>query len=76
MKVNLPPLTEKDLTDVALGAELGVDMVALSFCREASDIEVLRKVLWEHGSQARIVSKIEDQMAIKTSIPSLTRLMP
>lgn len=65
VKVNLPPLTEKDLADVALGAELGVDMVALSFCREASDIAMLRKVLWEHGSQARIVAKIEDQLAIK-----------
>ena len=65
VKVNLPPLTEKDLKDIALGVELGVDMVALSFCREASDIEVLRKVLREQGSQARIISKIEDQMAIR-----------
>ena len=31
VKVNLPPLTEKDLADVELGAELGVDFVALSF---------------------------------------------
>jgi pyruvate kinase len=65
VKVNLPPLTEKDLEDVALGAELGVDMVALSFCREASDVLELRRVLREHGSQARIVAKIEDQIAIK-----------
>ncbi|MEQ1853594.1 MAG: pyruvate kinase, partial [Chthoniobacteraceae bacterium] len=36
VKVNLPPLTEKDLADVELGAELGVDFVALSFCREPS----------------------------------------
>ncbi len=65
VKVNLPPLTEKDLADVALGAELHVDFVALSFCREASDVEALRKVLTEHGSNARIVSKLEDQLAIK-----------
>jgi pyruvate kinase len=65
VKVNLPPLTEKDLADVILGAELQVDFVALSFCREASDIDALRKVLREHGSQARIVAKIEDQMAVK-----------
>ena len=65
VKVNLPPLTEKDMLDVALGAELGVDYVALSFCREAGDIEVLRKVLHEHGSQARIVAKIEDQLAVR-----------
>ncbi len=65
VKVNLPPLTEKDLADVELGAELGVDFVALSFCREASDVAALRKVLDEHGSSARIVAKIEDQLAVK-----------
>ena len=65
VKVNLPPLTEKDLADVALGAELGVDFVALSFCREASDVLELRKVLREHSSHARIIAKIEDQIAIK-----------
>src|SRR5258708_5878615 len=54
VKVNLPPLTEKDLADVAL-----------SFCREASDVLELRKVLREHSSQARIIAKIEDQIAIK-----------
>jgi len=65
VKVNLPPLTDKDLADVALGCELGVDFVALSFCREGSDVEQLRDVLTSHGSSARIVAKIEDQMAVK-----------
>ncbi|MDB6150939.1 MAG: pyk [Chthoniobacter sp.] len=65
VKVNLPPLTEKDLADVALGAELAVDCVALSFCREANDVDVLRRVLHQHGSNARIVAKIEDQLAVK-----------
>jgi pyruvate kinase len=65
VKVNLPPLTEKDMADVAVGAELGVDFVALSFCREASDIDALRGVLREHHSSARIVAKIEDQLAVK-----------
>src|SRR5438874_4883200 len=65
VRVNLPPLTEKDLRDVELGAEVGVDMVALSFCREPEDVEMLRKVLWQNGSHARIVAKLEDQLAIK-----------
>ncbi len=65
VKVNLPPLTEKDLADVALGAELHVDFVALSFCREASDVDVLRGVLRQHDSTARIVAKVEDQLAVK-----------
>lgn len=65
VKVNLPPLTEKDLADIALGAAVGVDYVALSFCREAADIEALKRVLNEHGSEARTVAKIEDQHAVK-----------
>jgi pyruvate kinase len=65
VKVNLPPLTEKDLADVALGCSLNVDFVALSFCREASDVRVLREVLAAHDSQARIVAKIEDQLAVR-----------
>jgi pyruvate kinase len=64
VKVSLPPLTEKDLADIAVGVEMGVDYVALSFCREASDILALKRVLTEHGSEARTVAKIEDQHAI------------
>src|SRR4030095_2790268 len=65
VKVNLPPLTEKDIADVAVGAALGVDFVALSFCREASDIDTRRGVLREHHCSERIVAKIEDQLAVR-----------
>jgi pyruvate kinase len=65
VKVNLPPLTDKDIADVQVGAELGVDYVALSFCREASDVDALRQVLRENHSSARIVAKIEDQLAVR-----------
>jgi pyruvate kinase len=63
--VNLPPLTEKDLRDIELGVELEVDFVALSFARQRSDIEELRRVLLEKKSQAMIVAKIEEQSAVK-----------
>ena len=65
VKVNLPPLTEKDLADIEVGVEVGVDFVALSFCREAADIIELKRLLRERGSQARTVAKIEDQHAVK-----------
>ncbi|HWL53035.1 MAG TPA: pyruvate kinase [Chthoniobacteraceae bacterium] len=65
VKVNLPPLTEKDYADLAVGASVGVDLVALSFCREPGDIQLLRQVLTGHGSEARIVAKIEDQVAVR-----------
>jgi pyruvate kinase len=63
--VNLPPLTEKDLADVSLAAELDVDFVALSFVRQKSDLDELRHVLAEKKSKARIVAKIEDQLAVR-----------
>lgn len=64
--VNLPPLTKKDIVDVALGVELGVDFVALSFVREKSDIDELRKLLAKKRSKALIVAKIEDQLAVRS----------
>jgi pyruvate kinase len=64
--VNLPSLTRKDLADVSLGVEIGVDFVGLSFVREKSDIEQLRKLLSRKKSNARIVAKIEDQLAVRS----------
>src|SRR6266481_593596 len=64
--VNLPPLTEKDLADISLGAKLGVDFVALSFVRQKSDLDQLRAVLAEKKSKALIVAKIEDQLAVRS----------
>jgi pyruvate kinase len=55
----LPAITEKDVNDLELAAELGADFVALSFVRSASDLEQLRARLQAHGSDARIVAKIE-----------------
>ena len=65
VKVGLPPLTEKDHADIRLGVEVGVDFVALSFCREAADILELKRVLTQLGSKARTIAKIEDQNAVK-----------
>lgn len=64
VKVNLPAFTDKDRADTRVAAEEGVDFIALSFVREASDIEQLREFLREQKSPARIIAKIEDQSAI------------
>ncbi len=62
--VNLPALTEKDLADVALGVEVGVDFVALSFARQRRDLDELREVLREKGSRAGVIAKIESAEAV------------
>jgi pyruvate kinase len=64
VKVNLPAFTEKDRGDTTIGLEEGIDLVALSFVREAADVELLRSFLHERKSKVRIIAKIEDQSAI------------
>ena len=64
--INLPALTKKDILDVALAAELGVEFVGLSFVREASDLDELRRRLARHKSKALVLAKIEDQAAVES----------
>lgn len=59
-------LTEKDLADIAAGAEEDYDYVSLSFVQSASDIEKLRQLLLAHGSTARVIAKIETKKAISS----------
>jgi pyruvate kinase len=55
----LPAITDKDLGDLALAANMGADFVALSFVRSAADMEQLRARLDERGWQGRTIAKIE-----------------
>lgn len=65
VRVNLPPLTQKDLNDIELAVRLGVDFVALSFVRQRSDVEELRSLLVKNGSKTKVLAKIEDQSAVR-----------
>jgi len=65
IRVNLPPLTEKDMLDIRLAAELDVDFIAISFVRDAEHISCLREQLQQRDCNARIIAKIEDQEALK-----------
>jgi pyruvate kinase len=64
VKINLPAITEKDRGDIQVGHEAGVDQYALSFVREATDIDILREYLVSIGATGKVVAKIEDQSAI------------
>jgi pyruvate kinase len=56
---SLPALTTKDMSDLALAAQLDADFVALSFVRRADDVRLLANELEAHGSHAKTVAKIE-----------------
>jgi pyruvate kinase len=63
-KVSLPCLTEKDLKDVVVAMEEGVEWIGLSFVRDADDVNELRRIINDFGSFAKIVSKIEKPEAV------------
>jgi pyruvate kinase len=64
-KVSTPSLTEKDLEDLVFGLKQGVDWIALSFVRKATDIEILRDHITRAKSNSRIVAKIEKPEALE-----------
>ena len=60
--INLPALTQKDIDDIKFGIKKGVDYIAASFIRSASDVLEIRRVLEENGgSDIKIISKIESR---------------
>ncbi|MCS6771092.1 MAG: pyruvate kinase [Kiritimatiellae bacterium] len=65
VRVNLPALTDKDIRDVELGIELGVDFIAMSFCREAADVMRLKAILDYRKAPQRVIAKLEDQEGVR-----------
>jgi len=59
VKVTAPSLTPKDLSDLEFGLKQGVDLVALSFVRTASDVANLRRAIGERNARLPIIAKIE-----------------
>lgn len=65
VRVNLPALTDKDIKDVDLGIELGVDFIAMSFVREAADVRKLKAILEYRKAPQKVIAKLEDQEGIR-----------
>ncbi len=57
--LSLPSLTPKDLADLELARDPGVDIVALSFVRRPEDVRSLREELEQRGLDLPVVAKIE-----------------
>lgn len=65
--VNLPSITEKDISDIAFGVRKKVDFIAASFVRKASDVLQIRQLLEEHGANISIIAKIENEEGVQNA---------
>ncbi|MBQ6632551.1 MAG: pyruvate kinase [Romboutsia sp.] len=65
VKINLPALTDKDISDIEFGISQGIDFIAASFVRKVSDVLAIREVLERNNAtDVQIISKIENQEGV------------
>jgi pyruvate kinase len=62
--LSIPALTEKDRKDLEFGIKHGVDLVALSFVRSASDIRTARGIIAARNSDIPVFAKLEKPQAL------------
>jgi pyruvate kinase len=62
--ISAPAISERDREDIRFVAEEGVDYMAVSFARDAADIEQARSLMRAAGGDARIVAKVERHEAV------------
>ena len=60
----LPSLTEKDQNFIMFAIENNLDFIAHSFVRNKQDILDIQKILDAHGSEIKIIAKIENQEGV------------
>src|SRR5690606_15530007 len=63
--LSLGALTDHDKELIGIAAKIGVDFIAVSFCRNAQDMNDARAITRAHGCDAALVSKIERTEAIE-----------
>lgn len=65
MNISVPALSEKDIADLKFALQLGVDFIALSFVRSASDIDLVHAVMDEVGApRVPVIAKLEKPEAV------------
>ena len=64
VRLSTPALTEKDRRDLAFGVQHKVDYVALSFVRQAKDVEETKALIRSLGGTMPVIAKIEKREAI------------
>jgi pyruvate kinase len=63
--VSVPAMSDKDCDDLRWALRNGVDMVALSFVRNASDVEIVHQIMAEEGRRVPVIAKIEKPQAVE-----------
>jgi pyruvate kinase len=61
----LPALTDKDISDLKLAVEIGVDYVALSFVRKPDDVLMCKQHLAGLSCTAPVIAKLEKVEALR-----------
>src|SRR5690242_21408419 len=64
MNVSAPALSDKDVEDLTFALELGVDLIALSFVRSPSDVELVHEVMDRVGRRVPVIAKLEKPEAV------------
>ncbi len=62
--ISAPAISDKDREDIRFAAEEQVDYLAVSFARDAADIDQARALVRQAGGEARIVAKVERHEAV------------
>lgn len=62
--IDLPALTDKDRKNILLAIDQDIDFIAHSFVRSANDVRAVQAILDAHGSDIKIISKIENQEGV------------
>jgi pyruvate kinase len=63
--LSIPALTEKDRSDLAFGLKHGVDLVALSFVRSATDVRGIKQAMADQGGAVPVIAKLEKPQALE-----------
>lgn len=64
VRINLPSLTERDRFNVLYAINSKLDFIAHSFVRTKQDVLDIQRILDEHGSDIKIIAKIENQEGV------------
>ncbi len=64
VKVSAPCMSEKDRDDLRFALRLRVDLIALSFVRDAADVADVHAVMDEMGARLPVIAKIEKPEAV------------